>query len=318
MEWSEPSTSLILNENFQGYDHFYSKANSNSGTSAGTMNPELEPEDPNYITFGFKNMTIQKKLVGNPNSVPFDFYQCAFAPEWMTAYAFKDEDNEAGTGANTPNVSNGFVEISRDWPNDFNIPGYFEIDLSSIPYIELIQYTHSSTGGNKRGLLLEFSLDGGANWDTLRFQSGNQNTSFTKDIIDPDVVTKNNFNCQPSAYGMTWEEALYFTPEEEYDDNLRIRFSPAMNQGLRIHDIRIYGEFPVKIKENTINELGLKFFNNIVTSNENADITIYSLTGMAVKQVSNTMSISTEELPSGVYIVNATSGNKTSIIKIKK
>jgi len=322
MEWSEPSTNLILNENFQDFDHFYSKPNPNSGSSAGVINPELDPEDPNYITFGYKDMVVQKKLIGNPNHVTYDFYWCAFAPDWMTAYAFRDEENDTGSGANTPGVSNGFVEISREWPDDFNIPGYFEIDLSSIPYIELIQYTHSSTGGNKRGFLLEFTLDGGENWDTLRYESGNPSTSFfIEDIFAPEEKNITNpYNCQPSAYGMTWEDALYFTPDEEYDDHLKIRFSHAGNQALRIHDLRIYGEFPVNIKENIANELDLNYSynSNMVTTNELTDITIYSLTGTVVKQASNTDKLSLQELPNGIYIVNAQTGYKTSVIKINK
>src|SRR5690554_4174892 len=315
--WSEPSSTLLLTEKFQGFEFFHSQPDANSGNSRGTVNPELDPEDPNYITPGYKNITVNKKIIGSSSVVGFNMYQCAFAPEWMTAYAYRDETNEPGSGVNTPGVSNGFVEISREYPSHYTIPGYFEVDLGNIPYIEMIQYSHSSAGGNKRGVLVEFSLDNGANWDTLRYQSGNHTTSFTRDMFSLED-TPNAIRCDPSAYGMLWEDRLYFTPDAEYDDHLKIRFSVAGGQVPRIHDLIIYGDLPTSIFNSKLNDLGISYSTNLVTVNELAEISIYSLTGALVKHVVNEKEVSISDLPVGIYVVKAQAGVKMSVTKIRK
>lgn len=315
--WTEPGASLLLNERFQDFEFFHSQPDANSGNSRNTVNAGVDPEDPNYFNMGYKDIAVNKKIVGSTSVVGFNMVQCAFAPSWMTAYAFRDESNEPGSGANTTGVSNGFVEISREYESQNTISGYFEIDLGNIPFVEMIQYSHSSTGGSKRGLLVEFSIDNGASWDTLRYQSGNETTSFTKGIFDEEK-TPNAIRCDPSAYGMLWEDRLNFTPEEEYDDHLKIRFSESAGQAVRIHDLKIYGDLPTSINNSRLSDLGISYFNNLITVNEMAEVSIYSLTGALVKQVVNVNEVSVSDLLEGVYIVKAQAGAKISITKISK
>ncbi|MGQ1948219.1 T9SS type A sorting domain-containing protein [Geofilum sp. OHC36d9] len=314
--WSEAGSSLLLNLKFQNFEHFHSQADANSGNSRGVVNPELDPTDPEYITPGYMDLQETKSFIGSSSSVDLIFYQCAFAPEWMTAYAYRDEVAIPGTGFNTVGVSNGFVEISREYESQYTIPGYFEIDLGNLPYIEMIQYSHSSTGGNKRGLMVEFSLDNGVSWDTLRYQpDAAYNDAFTKDIFTSEK-TPNIYRCDPSSYGMLWEDKLYFSPDPELNEHLKIRFSTAVSQSLRIHDFIVYGDLPTALNPVLSQDLGISYTGDLVSVNEACDISIYSLTGTLIKHVEKARFVSVKDLVSGIYVIKAQVDSKIAVTKI--
>ena len=193
---------------------------------------------------------------GIGSKIRYYFSQCAFAPHWLTAYAYRDS-LASGSGANSDNVSRGFVEISRNYGasggNAPTVRGYFTVDLRELEFVEVIQWSHSSTGGNKRGAACEISLDNGVIWDTLRYQPGtNYTASFTKDITS-GVKTSNLFRCDPSAYGMTWEEGIYA-------ENVMLRFNIASNQALRIHDLKVYGTYTGHTGSKDVKADELKFY----------------------------------------------------------
>ena len=100
-----PSEQLVLNENFMGFDFFHSDSNPSSGNSDNVTDPVSG--DPIY---GFKDDSMYVNFLGSSDQARYIFHQCAFAPEWQTAYANHEDKTP------TPNVSDGFVEISRTYP----------------------------------------------------------------------------------------------------------------------------------------------------------------------------------------------------------
>jgi len=295
-----PSSNIVLNEDFQGFEFFHSDSTSDMGNSNNTY-----ASDGTTIVYGYKNDTVEVPIIGSESrKITYTFQQCAFAPEWRPAYAFRDD------GGQTPNVSNGFVEVSRDYASDPpTVLGFFDVDLSELEYVDGIQWTHSSCGGNKRGVLLLYSIDDGASWDTLRFQGSNGATGFTKDITT-GTVTQNMYNCQPSAYGMTWEEGIY------YEGSLKLRFSISDGQVPRIHDLIVYGDIPTSANITEIGDLKIYSGNRKIRISEPADVAVYSVSGNLVKKALNTNIVQMNEVPTGIYLVKANSRGKTAVTKV--
>lgn len=307
-----PAEPLQISENFQGFPFFDSNADPNSGNSQNL----IDPVSSNVI-YGYKDTTCNVPLVGTTDSVvTYTFKQCAFAPAWATAYAFRDDGNNSGT-SNTANVSIGFVEISRDYPYGtppYTIHGYFEVDLRKLDFVEGIQWSHSSTGGNKRGVMCEFSLDNGTTWDTLRYEPGGAAyaSSFTKDPTT-GAKTANGYRCDPSAYGMTWEDGIYAS-------NVMLRFGECGGQTPRIHDLKVYGDYtPNAARTLSSNELKIYSDHKLIRISETAKVAVYSLTGALVKTVDNASQVSMAGMPTGIYLVKAQTGSqiKTSKVLIK-
>ena len=289
-----PSEQLVLNENFMGFNTFHTDSNPDEGNSDNTLDPVSG--DPIY---GFKNDSIEVQFLGSNEKATYIFKQCAFAPEWPTAYAYKNSTE------NSPNVSDGFVEISRDYPaSGGNLPmihGEFVLDLRKLSYVEIIQWSHSSTGGNKRGVMLEYSLDDGVTWDTLRYQPGSSAyaNSFTKDI-GTGIKTDNIFNCQPSAYGMTWEDGIWA-------ENVMLRFGECGGQTPRIHDVKIYGIATPNSTSDLpeIDKLKIYSYNKTIRISKPADVAVYDLSGKTVISKKNTNIILMNDFQNGIYLVKA-------------
>lgn len=295
---SEP---LILNENFQGFEFFHSDSNPDDGNSDNTFGNSGD------IVSGYKSFASKAPIWGTTDSIiTYDFKHCAFAPQWKTAYAY------AGQGENTDNVSDGFVEISRKYTSSPpTVSGYFIIDLSAIEYVEIIQWSHSSTGGNKRGVMCEFSIDKGASWDTLRYQPGTAyRASFTKDVATR-VKTYNGYRCDPSAYGMLWEDAIFHT------GGIMLRFSECGGQTPRIHDLKVYGTYnSTPAQEIKNRELKIYCFNRKINISAYADVEIYNIAGTLVKKAKNVNHVDLGCIPQGVYIVKAKHKYLTNIRKV--
>jgi hypothetical protein len=302
--WGElsPAEPLLLNENFQSFPFFHSDTNPDAGNSDNKF-----AEDGITVIYGYKNDTVDVPIIGSSSGkIKYYFYQCAFAPTWKTAYAFQ------GSVENTANVSDGFVEISRTYGSTPpTVHGWFIVDLREIDFVELIQWTHSSTGGNKRGVMCEFSIDNGTTWDTLRYQPGtNFGLSFTKDVTT-GAKTANGYRCDPSAYGMTWEDGIWT------DQPIMLRFAEAGGQTPRIHDLKVYGSYtPTAIKDVTDNGLKVYSYNKTIKVSELAEIVVYRIDGVLVKSAKNTNIVSLNEMPEGIYIVKAKAGNKTKTQKM--
>jgi len=302
-----PGEPLLLNEKFQGFAFFHTDPDPNAGNSDNKLDNE------GNVIFGYKNDTVTVPIIGSATGkIFYYYYQCAFAPNWKTAYAYRDSLSGTGTPVNTLNVSNGFVEISRTYAsNPPTVHGWFIVDLRQIEFVEVIQWSHSSTGGNKRGVLCEFSLDNGKTWDTLRYQPGtNFNASFTKDVTTREK-TANGFRCDPSAYGMTWEDGIYA-------GRIMLRFGEAGGQTPRIHDLKVYGTFSPATTINDIehNDLEIHAFHKQVVLSETADVAVYNLTGSLIFTGKNMRRFSLEGTPGGIYFVKARSGNKLKTVKV--
>lgn len=303
VEWGtlSPVEPLALDENFQGFEFFHSDETSDMGNSDNAYASD------GSIIHGYKSFTASIDVIGgNGLKVSYSCDLCAFAPDWAAAYSFRDGVE------NTENVSDGFVEISRDYPSDPpTVRGHFVVDLRALDFVEVIQWTHSSTGGNKRGVQCDFSLDDGATWDTLRYQPGNAwSDSFTKDPTT-GIKTSNGFRCDPSAYGMTWEDGVYAS-------NVMLRFLEAGGQTARIHDLKVYGTFtPLSPVTNTYdNGLEIVQANRQVSVSERADITVFHADGRLAKAIPDAEQVFLSELPSGVYILRAQAGEKVKVAKV--
>lgn len=309
--WGElsPAEPLLIDENFQEFPFFHSDENPDQGNSENVF-----ANDGTTIIYGYKQDTVQVPIIGSDvGNITYYFYQCAFAPEWKTAYAFQQETD------NTPNVSDGFVEISRDYPYGeppYTVHGWFTVDLREIDFVEVIQWSHSSTGGNKRGVMCEFSLDDGATWDTLRYQPGGAAYlgSFTKMVaVDPAdrVKTYNGYRCDPSAFGMTWEDGIWA-------ENVMLRFSECGGQTPRIHDLKVYGTYSgsTAAKVITKDELTIYSFNRKIHISEPSNVNIYNVTGNLVKSASRVSNVSMDEMPAGIYIVKAESDLHRATAKV--
>jgi hypothetical protein len=302
--WGElsPSEPLVLNENFQGFEFFHTDPNTDAGNSDNKF-----AEDGITIIYGYKNDTVEVPIIGSASGkINYYFNQCAFAPAWKTAYAFQQE------AENTANVTNGFVEISRDYAsNPPTVRGWFIVDLRALDFVEVIQWTHSSTGGNKRGVMCEFSVDNGTTWDTLRYQPGsNFGLSFTKDVTTR-VKTSNGYRCDPSAFGMTWEDGIWS------DQPIMLRFAEAGGQTPRIHDLKVYGNYTATaVNEIADNGLKIYSFNKKIRISEVADVVIYRIDGAIIKSAKNTNLVSLDEMPDGIYLVKAKAGNKYKTTKV--
>ncbi len=307
---SEP---LVLNEDFSGFEFFHTDDNPDQGNSENMLD-----NDGTTIIYGYKNDTVEVPILGSTSGkITYTFYQAAFAPEWATAYGYVDalaaEDLENSENYNSTNVSNGFVELSRFDTIYSTIPtarGYLTVDLRELDFVEVIQWSHSSTGGNKRGVMCEFSLDDGASWDTLRYQPGNSwALSFTKDPYTLEK-TSNGYRCDPSAHGMTWEDGVYA-------ENVMLRFREAGGQTPRIHDLKVYGTY-IQTAANIIEKDGLRIYaaHKIIHISEQARVAVYNISGAKVREANYTSSVSMSDMPGGIYLVKAQTDRSVRTTKV--
>lgn len=304
--WGEliPGEDLVINQNFQGFEFFHSDENPDQGNSDHQMD-----ETSGNIIYNYKDMDADLPYEGSAVNYRMSFKQCAFAPEWSTAYAYKNETE------NTEKVTNGFVEVSRDDEIYSSIPttrGHMLVDLTGLKSVEIIQYSHSSTGGSKRGIMVEFSIDSGETWDTLRYQPGEKYTgSFTRDPFTGET-TVNDYRCDPSAYGMLWEDPIYW-----YDGGFMLRFSDSAGQTIRMHDLKVYGQVDAPVGVESVSQsLSITLNQHELQLSDVSDVEIYSISGELVKSAQYTRKISLSDLQNGVYVVKASANSEQAIRKI--
>lgn len=298
-----PSETLLVNENFQGFEFFHSDEHPDQGNSSHALN-----EESGEIVYNYK--TMETSVEADGATIKFQFIECAFAPEWSTAYAYKNESE------NTDGVSDGFVEISRFdtiYSQIHTARGYVVVDLSEMESVEMIQYSHSSTGGNKRGIMVEFSVDKGETWDTLRYQPGtNYAASFTKDPFSL-AKTSNDFSCDPSAYGMLWEDAIYW-----YDGNFMLRFRECAGQTVRLHDLKVYGSSGKSaVSEELSQSVQVRLIDKTLVLSEKVEmLEIFSLAGQKVASIHKLATHDISALQNGVYLVQIRNKGKIQTEKI--
>ncbi|MFA9390206.1 MAG: T9SS type A sorting domain-containing protein [Prolixibacteraceae bacterium] len=309
-----PTSPLLLNENFSGFDFFGNWAHTNNSNSKDVLDEATGEITP-------ANMAGEKtiEMIGSTYTVTYTWDSCAFAPEWGVAASVDNDGVAVDPNPTTSGVSNGFVEIAR--PGYGTLAGEFIIDLRNIEFVEAIQYSHSSCGGKRRGFVLCYSLDDAMTWDTLRYQLGDHyQLDFTEDTFTK-VRTPNNIRCAPSASGMLWEDAIY-------TDNVMLRFtadSVYEPQAVRIHDFKVYGELPEEPVDTTGNAIPdfnnnykIRVLKNVINISEPSNVNIYNMSGALIKNYSQVNTFSIIDLPVGVYIVKARAGKKVGAAKIVK
>ncbi|MBN2698267.1 MAG: T9SS type A sorting domain-containing protein [Bacteroidales bacterium] len=287
--WGEPAPGepKIIEEDLTGFPFFHSDFNPNEGNSSHTLEKA-----------GYKDTVTYRVCINSTDTIFYEFHECAFAPNWQPAYGYKDSVD--GVASVVPaEVSRGFVEIARfdtvyaKPPLDTD-SGHFIIDMRQVEYVEVIQFTHSSCGGNKRGFTLRKSTDNGMTWDTVRNQVGR----LTGNTPDNDLTA---YDCQESAHGMVWQDGLYL-----YDQNVMLKFSYCMGQTLRIHDFRAYGWVQqVGVDEKELEKVSVYSAGKNLFLSEPSDIVIFDINGRFVKKALNVVTYSMSDLPEGLYIVKA-------------
>ncbi|HPR30663.1 MAG TPA: T9SS type A sorting domain-containing protein [Prolixibacteraceae bacterium] len=303
-----PTSPLILNEDFTGFEFYGNWIHTNNSNSKDKVDEVTGVVTPANIG-GTKTITF----IESTKEVTYTWDSCAFAPEWGVAGSVDGDGIPVDPNPATPGISNGFVEIAR---NGYGTrQGDFTIDLRNADFIEAVQYSHSSCGGKRRGFVLLFSVDDAQSWDTLRLQLGDHwSLNYTKDPFTREK-TPNDFNCTPSANGMLWEDAIYM-------ENVMLKFTSDTieNQAVRIHDLKIFGELPseVGITKNQDESFRIIFRNNLANLSDEADMTVYSLNGRMVKRALDVRSLSLADVPDGVYIIKAQKGNKLTAKKVVK
>jgi hypothetical protein len=313
--WNEnyiPSEPMVLNEDFTHFEFF--------GNWQHTANSNSKPKvkDNGEIIPGVKSGEKTITYLESDIELTYTYDSCAFAPEWGVAASVDPDTGEPlDPDPTTDGVSDGFVEIGRRGYGDKQA-GYFIIDLRALDYLEGIQYSHSSTGGTRRGFILFYSEDDGQNWDTLRYQLGDHySLNFTEDPLDGSR-TPNNIRCTPSANGMLWEEALYTSKK------LMLKFEAANNiepQAVRIHDFKVYGTLPESNAVGdmaNLNDLKVYLNKNTLNISKRSDVNVYSIAGNLVKSAYDVKSLKVNNLQRGVYIVQAKAGNIVTTQKIVK
>jgi hypothetical protein len=279
-----PGEPLVLEDNFQDFPFFHSDSTSDMGASSI-----------------YKDTTAFRRCIGSIDTVFYEFTQCAFAPSWIAAYAYQDSVTPPAPCDPTPQITRGFVEISREAVED-TVIGHFIIDLRQLEFVEAVQWSHSSCGGNKRGFTLAKSLDDGETWDTVRYQHAYPNVA---------IPQPNSFNCQNSACGMRWEDGIW-------ESNVMLRFTQAYGQAVRIQDLKVYGTAhpSTGINDYIKNEIKISWHNGIIRLSEVADVVVYNMNGTLVIKADQVETLSTSDLTAGMYIVKARTAAKIATTKI--
>jgi len=323
-DWSEKPDryGLIVDENFQ--DWYYDGAMRSASADCNVGRADRD----NYKTFEMKRAVHNEQ--GMPNAkLSFFLDYCQIQPTCDTQSGQNFTNNPGGTGGDFKgpswtNVSLGCISIydnyEGDRPNDMGLDGYGSgsFTTSKIAELERIQYAVSSYGG-KRGFHLELGReqsDGSVIWDTIRYVTGNINTtlplSVKEELTNKDMTETNR--------GTTWQEV--FTPRRTKDVYIRFRPVTQNKQIVRLHDLKIYGvavdsdggpnpNNPTSIGSVTADSF--KIYGNrdkyIVT--KEANVKVYNLSGHIVRSLDNTSDIDLSGLTQGVYIIKAVSADGT-------
>jgi len=287
---------LVLNENFQDWTLNHDKANT------GIADYGRAAADA-YQTWE-QTVNLLGPLAGQTAKI--SLVKCAVAPQGLSQnkieFTKPADDIFKGSNSNYTNgqipdpedgtpLSAGFLEVSRFTSNGTQFkkgvddagkdimstladPESYNgsITLPAIKGAKVVQYSYSSLGGNKRGLKLERSVDGGATWQSVRNPLKNVVQLATK---NPEVTvtypagaddTQTEYQRYYSAYvcsgaGVRIEDyigdgeetvILRFTICDEWKDesyrDLDLAGTPDHVNGhnsyqdFRLHDIKVYAK----------------------------------------------------------------------------
>lgn len=265
------------------------------------------------------------------------YYLAAFAPtKYTSAYSKLTlyGMNPSGTGTyaactfNDNSVMNskifdkpGFIELSRMGSAVLKTPpsrhGYIQLD--SLPQVERIQWSYSSTSW-KRGVKADINYNDGLGWQPLRWVASDYSSweaTFSEqgyqfeEVIgkheDPNSFISLRFRIwdgdsihyKVNANDLSLQESTYSATMTPYDQR----------QTVRIHQIKVFSGI---IPDQVPNAVGIpvadfitisRQYNQLVLS-ESARLSIYSIDGKVVlDKLGDKADIS--NLPKGIYILKA-------------
>lgn len=199
---------LVIDENFQNWTANHDKANTDSATKGRAA----------IEAYRTRNQTIN--LVGplSGTTAEISLVKCAVAPQGLSQnkieFTKPKGDIFEGKPSNYTNgqipdpeggipLSPGFLEVSRFTSNGTQYVTVTDdngneikstladeetyngsITLPPIKGATVVQYSYSSLGGNKRGLKLERSIDGGVTWEVIRNPLKNVVEYAVKDTVN--------------------------------------------------------------------------------------------------------------------------------------
>ncbi|MDR2840093.1 MAG: T9SS type A sorting domain-containing protein [Paludibacter sp.] len=215
------------------------------------------------------------------------------------------------------------------------------VTLPAIKGALVVQYAYSSIGGSKRAIKLERSIDGGNTWEIIRNPWKNivqfaDRDSTKEDITYPsgneDVATtykpyKSAYFC--SGAGVRLEDfigdgeetvTLRFTINDCWKDvsyrDAALAGTPdhanghAEVQDFRLHEIRLIATSDATLGTTGVNSAKTDAFvvlplAEYIATSITADIQLYNLSGMLIREAKSVKRLDTNNLAQGAYIVKA-------------
>jgi hypothetical protein len=308
---------LVIDENFQDWPANHNLANNSSATkgrAAATAYTNWEQE----IT------------LGDGTKANITLFKCASTPTGLsqnkieyTAKTDPDDGVYEGKALNYRNgaiadpekgepLSVGFLEVGRIANNGSDPAAHSTVTLPPIAGAQIIQYSYSSLGGNKRAIKLERSVDNGTTWTIVR-------NSPKADVDDPTTLLGegaaeqltnpylNGYYC--SAAGVYIEDIIgdgseTVTLRFSINDGLDGNGNVAAAQDYRLHDLKVIalsGTDAIPTVSVPLTQIiGQK--GQITITGAQAPVTIYTPTGQkaaALQTGSRTLT-----LPAGIYLVS--------------
>jgi hypothetical protein len=184
--------------------------------------------------------------------------------------------------------------------------------VGQVPSITLIQYTTSSFGA-RRGFKLDYSIDRGITWTLIRKEHGKSLDS---------TVTTSGYQLPNSPKGVIWEDNITLE-----DAMLRFTINDNQPQIARIHDIRIFGNSPLRedmddteyetnsgivwgnwlgVNRVTTEKATIQLANGMLRVSGNPVWTkVNNLAGQCVRVFANEQMMNLSDLNKGVYLIQS-------------
>lgn len=314
---------LAINENFQDWPLKHNQPNNSVATKARAS----------VDAYADWNQEI---TLGDGTKANISMIKCASAPQGLSQnkieFTSKNDPDDGvyqGNAIKYPNgqipdpeigspLSVGFLEVSRKSSNGTVSAGVGydgSVTLPAILGAQIVQYSYSSLGGNKRGIILQRSVDNGDTWTDVRNPSatacswpntengGNSSTA---------VLGENRFlsGYYCSGAGVYIEDVI-----GDGTESVMLRFTVHNGQDFRLHDLKVIkltsGSSISKTNSSTTIIMGKKGQIEIADAQE--DVIVYNITGQKIATLLPNQGSHTVTVPSGVYLV---AEKNQSVVKI--